>query len=85
LFTSGICDNLFTKHSTNMAYISKPLVSKFRTLFIRHLDLFKFEIHTILRNRLTLTTIFCEQYAFNLQTSSDVIDLTCVFYQKILC
>jgi len=29
LFTSGICDNLFTKHSTLMAYISKPLVRTF--------------------------------------------------------
>jgi len=30
--TYGICDNLFTKHSTHMTYISKPLVRKFRTL-----------------------------------------------------
>jgi len=27
-----ICDNLLTKHLINMAYISKPLVRKFRTL-----------------------------------------------------
>jgi len=26
---------------------------------------------------------FCEQYYFILQTSSDVIDLTCVLYQTI--
>jgi len=29
LFTSGICENLFTKHSTRMTYISKQLVGKF--------------------------------------------------------
>ena len=32
IFTSAICDNLFTKYPTHMAYISKPLVRKFRTL-----------------------------------------------------
>ena len=32
LFTSVIFDNLLTKHSTHMAYISKPLVRKFRIL-----------------------------------------------------
>jgi len=30
-----------------------------------------------------LTTIFHKQYTFILQTSSDVIDLTDVFYQTI--
>ena len=60
-----------------MAYISKPLVRKFRILNIRRLDVFKFE--TILRNQ--LTPIFRKQYIFILQTSSDIIDLTCVFYQ----
>jgi len=74
LFTSGICDNLFTKHSTHMAYISKPLVRK----------LFKFEIfQTILRNRYTLISIFSRAVCFILQTSSDVIDLSCVFYPTI--
>ena len=59
LFTSGICDNLFTKHSNHMAYISKPLVRKFRILWIRRLDLFSFEIfQTILRNRAALIPIF---------------------------
>ena len=29
LFTSRICDNLFTKHSTHMTYISKPLIRKY--------------------------------------------------------
>jgi len=51
LFTSGICDNWFTKHSTHMAYISKPLVRKFCILKIRRIDFYKFEIfQTILRN-----------------------------------
>ena len=59
--TSGICDNLFTKHLTHMAYISKPLVRKFRILKTRRLNLFQFEIFkTTLRNRSTLT--FREQY-----------------------
>ena len=84
LFTPGTCDNLFTKHSTHMTYISRPLVRKFRILQIRGIDLSKFEIiQTILRNQLTLTPIFHEQYTFILQTSSDVIDLTGVFYQTI--
>jgi len=59
-----------------MAYISKSLLRKF--------DLFKFEIfQTILRNRSTLYVFIREQYTFILQTSSEVIDLTCVFYQTI--
>jgi len=45
LFTSVIFDNLFTKHSTHMAYISRPLARKFRILQIRRIDLSKFEIH----------------------------------------
>ena len=47
------------------------------------IGLFKFEIWTILRNRSTLTPVLREQYIFILQTLSDVIDLTGVFYQKI--
>jgi len=39
-----------------MAYISKPLVRKFRILKIRRLDVFKFE--TILRNQLTWHVFF---------------------------
>ena len=59
LGTSVIFDNLFTKHSTHMAYISRPLVRKFGILQIRRIDLSKFEIfQTILRNRSTLTPTF---------------------------
>ena len=32
---------------------------------------------------ISLTSFFRDQYTFILQTSSDVIDLTCVFYQTI--
>ena len=82
--TIHICDNLLTKHLTHMAHISKPQVRNVRILQIRRLDLFKFEIfQTILRNRLTLRPIFSPAVYFHLQSSSDVIDLTGVFYQKI--
>jgi len=85
LFTSVFFDNLFTKHSTHMTYISRPLVRKFCFLQIRGIDLSKFEIiQTILRNQLTLTPIFFASSIFSiLQPSSDVIDLTGVFYQTI--
>jgi len=63
-----------------MAYISRPLVRKFCKLDVLiYLNLKSFQ--TILRNRSTLTPIF---FACRLQTSSDFIDLTGVFYQKIL-
>ena len=59
LFTSVIFENLFTKHSTHMAYILRPLVRKFGILQIRRIDLFKFEIfQTILRKQSTLTPNF---------------------------
>ena len=67
-----------------MAYILRSLVRKFRILQIRRIDLFKFKIfQTILRNQSSLTPIFCERFIFISQTSSDVIDLTGVFYQTI--
>ena len=66
LFTSVFFDNLFTKHSTHMTYISRPLVRKFCFLQIRGIDLSKFEIiQTILRNQLTLTPIFFASSIFS--------------------
>ena len=60
-----IFDNLFAKHLTYMAYISKPMVRKFRILQIRRIDLSKFEIfQTILRNQSTLTPIFSRAVYF---------------------
>ena len=95
LFTSGICDKLFNKHSTHMAYISKPLVRKFRNLEIRRFHLFKFEIfHTILRNRSTLTPIFFASsiYSFYKHQVTSLIWQACltrrsfnIFWMVILC
>ena len=64
--TIHICDNLLTKRSTHIAYISKSLVRKFRTLLIRRIDLFKFETFlTILRNQSTLRPIFARAVYFH--------------------
>ena len=82
---------MFTKHSTHMAYISKPLVRKFRILWIRRFYLFKFEIfQAILRNRSALTPIFLPAVYFHF---TNIIDMTCgfnrrsfnIFWKVILC
>jgi len=78
-----------------MAYISKPLVRKFRNLEIRRFHLFKFEIfHTILRNRSTLTPIFSQavyihftnikwRHWYDRRVLPD--DLSTFFWMVILC
>ena len=67
-----------------MAYISRPLIRKFRILQIRRIDLSKFEIfQTFLEIDRLKHIFFREQYIFISETSSDTIDLTDVFFQTI--